>query len=105
MVNPYSDEFKGRLGSAVAASTKLMQPFREKRYEALREFVGKNYSDDGASDKVPVNYLAMATVIYMRQLAAAAPRVLCSTYNPQFKPGAATMEVALNDIIEEIDLG
>jgi len=102
--NPYDDEWKGRLGGAVSASLHLLKPFREHRLAAMREFVGYHYSDDGAADRVPVNYISMAVMILQRQLAASAPRALVISARDKLRAQAANLEVALNDIIAEIDL-
>jgi hypothetical protein len=53
---------------------------------------------------VPVPMLALAVQIYIRQLAARAPRALITTTNPELKSCAANMELVVNQIPEEIGL-
>ena len=65
-----------RLVTAFDHSRRKMLPFRERRLHAIRQFVGGNWSDGGAADRVPVNFIEMAISIYRRQVAARAPRVM-----------------------------
>ena len=59
-----------RLSDAMEYSRRKMQPFRENRLSHIRQYVGSNYSETGASDKNPINLLEMAINIYRRQGAA-----------------------------------
>ena len=49
-----------RLSEAIMFSRRKMQPFRENRLKAIRQYVGTNYSENGATDKVPINLLEQA---------------------------------------------
>jgi hypothetical protein len=77
---------------------------REKRNDAIREFVGKHYARGGSDRRVPTNFLELATTIYIRLLAASSPTIRVSTKVPELKPYAATTELALNQLPEEIGL-
>lgn len=94
-----------RLWGAVEASRKKMQPFRENRIEALRQYVGTHYSDDGAKLPVPINLLELAIQIYVRQMAARTPQALVTTPHATLKPSAAQLELGLNHLAKEIRLG
>ncbi len=76
---------------------------REERREAVREFVGNHYSEEGTPDRVPVNLLALAVNIHLRNLAAKNPRVLLSTFNRQLKPTVSAMQTWANQEIEKQD--
>lgn len=76
----------------------------KKRVEAIQQFVGHNYSENGSDNRVPVNLLEMAVTIYVRLLAAHAPKCIVRTDYPELKPFAADMECVLNQIPGEIGL-
>lgn len=93
-----------RLREAVTWSRLKLEPFRTKRVEAIRQYVGKHYSDDGAEDRVPVNMIELAISIYVRQLAARAPRPMVTASRPDLRPQALSYEILLTQRIKEIDL-
>lgn len=92
-----------RLRRSMEFSYKRLQPFRAKRTDALKQYVGFNYSDDGTTDRVPVNLLELFISVYRRQLAAGAPQVMVSTRVDEVKPYAADFEIHMNEHLEEID--
>jgi hypothetical protein len=94
-----------RLREAIQYSRRKLMPFRQQRYEAIRQYVGYHYSDDGTADRVPVNLLELAVNIYTQQMAARAPKALVQTRFGELKPMAADFELALNHLIKEIRLG
>lgn len=93
-----------RLLEAVDYSRRRMQPFREQRLAAVRAYVGSNYGEMGASEKVPLNLMQMAVNIYRRQVAARAPQALIVPKDPRLAATADDFELALNWLIKEIDL-
>ncbi len=58
----YKDINYQGLRKAIEHSRRRLQPYREKRVVAVREFVGRNYSDTGSRDRVPVNMLELFIV-------------------------------------------
>jgi hypothetical protein len=84
-------------------SRRKLSPFRQNRLEALRQYVGAHYSDDGAPDKVPVNLIELAANVYTVSLAARTPRVLATTPHREIKADAADLELALNFLLQEIN--
>lgn len=100
-------EFKdlARLQASIEWSIKELEVPRKKRYEAIRQYVGSHYSEGGADNRVPVNFLELAVTIYVRQLAARAPQAMISSGIRELRPYAKSMELAVNQIPEEIDLG
>lgn len=72
-----------RLYRAVDWSRYRLQPFRQKRMQLLKEFVGFWYSETGADDRVPVNLLQLASNVYLRQLIARAPSAMATTRDPR----------------------
>jgi hypothetical protein len=94
-----------QLRKAVDWSIRQLDTPRKNRIAAIRQYVGSHYSDNGTDKNVPTNFLELAVTIYTRQLAARAPRVTIATANRSLKPFAKNMEIALNQIPTEIDLG
>ena len=92
-----------RLKASVDMSRRRLEPFRERRHRAIREYVGHNYSDTGTSDIVPANFLELAVNVYIRNLAATAPRVMISSSDRALKPTAAAFESAINEMLIEIN--
>ncbi|OHB56125.1 MAG: hypothetical protein A2Y07_01240 [Planctomycetes bacterium GWF2_50_10] len=103
-INPLNLKQLTKLREAVTYSRQKLQPFRDARINALRQYVGRHYSDNGATDKVPVNLLELAINIYMQQLAARPPKVLATTPFFQLKPSALNLELATNAHIAKIKL-
>ena len=100
----FGDDDVKRLKEAIKQSREKLKPFREKREAALREFCGYNYSNNASKDKVPVNFLSQAVLIYLRNLSAKAPKVLCSTKHKELKPQALLLEMAINHLVGKIEL-
>lgn len=95
----------GKLREAVRHSRRKLLPFRDSRVRAIKQFVGKHYSDNGAPDKVAVPLLAMTIKIYLRHLVARDPAVLMLTQNRDLKPSAFRFERDVNHLLQEIELG
>lgn len=94
-----------RLGAALGANYKRMEPWREFRTEALREFVGSHYSDEGKAQRVPVNLMEQAVTVIANHLIGSRPSAMVTTTRPHLKGGAARLEKSMNDfLIPEIDL-
>ena len=92
-----------RLARSIEYSRRKMQPFREKRLEAIKQYVGGNYGEYGPYDRVPINLMEMALSIYKRQVAARAPQVTVTSQNPKAKPVAENFQIALNLLLKEIN--
>lgn len=93
-----------RLRQAMKFSRRALQRYRTNRREAVRQYVGKNWSEDGARTPVPVNLLALYVKIMSRNLIAKNPRLLYSTFNRQAKPAVHALESWANRQIEKISL-
>lgn len=91
MIDPFNPAHLHRLSEAVDYSRWQLEPFRNNRMMALKQYVGFHYSASGADDRVPVNFLQLAVNIYLRQLVSRAPRAMESCHNPECKPVAADM--------------
>lgn len=92
-----------RLQNAITQSRRNLQRFRENRLAFIKEFVGHRYSDNGADDRVPTNFIELAVNIYVRHLAAQAPAVLITTKDDRLKPASEAFGLAMNHLLKEID--
>jgi len=93
------------LKKAIDWSIRQLETPRQKRVEAVKQYVGSHYATQGAEKRVPTNFLELAVTIYTRQLAAQAPRALVTTGNASLRPFARNTEIALNQVPDEINLG
>lgn len=92
-----------KLRSAVEWSRLRLRPYRESRMDALKQYVGAHWNSDTQSERYPINLLELAVQVYRRQLAARRPAVTIAARDRRDKPLAATLEVAVNDVLREID--
>ncbi len=92
-----------RLKSAVSHSRRRLEPYRVRRLAALREYVGRNYSDQGSADRVPVNFIELAINIYSRQLASRRPAMTISTRQRELRIFAKEFELAVNHLLGEMN--
>ena len=90
-----------RLREAVNWSRRQLSTARENRIQAIREMVGRHYAENGAGDRVPINFIELAVNIYSRQLAARNPAVLATTKYFHYKPVAERLKLALNHLIKD----
>jgi len=93
-----------QLRTAIEWSIKEFDGPRRQRVEAITEFVGNHYGDNGSPHRVPTNMIELAVTIYSRQLIAQSPRALINTPITSLKPFAADMEINLNKVPGEIGL-
>lgn len=82
----------GRLCENIKRSRLTLRRFREERREAVRQYVGSHYSEDGSIEKVPVNQISLFINIIGRSLIADNPRIMLSTFDRSLKPQVSAME-------------
>ncbi len=90
------------LHESIEYSRRKMEHASKERADAISQFVGFHYSENGAAKPTPVNFIELAVTIYARSLAARSPQCIISTQLPDLKPFASDMEIAINHIPEEI---
>jgi hypothetical protein len=93
-----------RLRTAVDWSIRQLATPKRNRVEAVKQYVGSHYADNGAERHVPTNFLELAITIYTRLLAARAPRAIITTHASSLRPFARDMELAINQMPDEMDL-
>jgi hypothetical protein len=104
MSDSLSEKQFSKLKKSIEWSAKQLEHPRKTRIKAIKEYVGFHYASAGARKKMPVNFLALAVSIYVRQLAASCPRALFTTKRHDLKHIAHNFEIAINQIPDEIDL-
>jgi hypothetical protein len=104
-MDPSNKNHMARLRKGMEFSTKKLRPFRRNRYDAIKSFVGKNYSDDGSSVKMPVNMVSLGVNVYLRNLISYCPAFLITTAYEDLKARAYDFELAMNHLAKEIKLG
>lgn len=88
----------------VKFSRRKLETLREERVSAIKKLVGIHYSENGHDKVMPVNLLELALTIYIRNLAASAPKCVVSTENTDLKPFANDLGIVMNQVIKEIKL-
>ncbi len=104
-INPLNEKQFSSLKESIEWSNQQLLFPRKKRIQSIESYVGMHYSENGSARVMPVNMLKVGVDIYVRQLAARAPRVMITTKYDELKVTAADFELALNQIPMEIGLG
>ena len=95
---------QSKLERAVEWSLRQMVFPRRERFDAFQQYCGSHYAEGGSDRIVPVNFLALAVMIFVRRLAARSPTAMLTSVNSEIRPLAADFEEALNLIPGEINL-
>ncbi len=93
-----------RLCGAIDRARLSLKRFREERREAVRQFVGQHWSEEGTTERVPVNLLSLYVRIMSTKLVANNPKVMLSTFDRALKPTVSAMEDWANQQIERMHL-
>lgn len=93
-----------RLCQAIRRSRLMLRYPRESRRNAILQYVGRNYSEEGTAEEVPINTLAMYVQIVGRSLIAKSPRVMLSTFQKENKPVVGAMETWLNKELADMHI-
>lgn len=94
-----------RIRGAMNAADRSIQPFRNQRRDALREYVGSQYGDRGTTCRTPINLMHFATEVFTTSLAAGTPQALITTTNRNASSNVHDHEIALNTLATRIKLG
>lgn len=93
-----------RLASSMAKARLSLKRYRENRRAMIRQYVGANWSENGADKRVPFNLIAAYCRIVGRHLIAKNPQVRLSTFEKAAKPIVSAMETWVNTEIERMRL-
>lgn len=91
----------GKFKEAFRTAREALQPFRENRLNALRQYVGDKYSWNGAKEPVPVNMLKMLVETNTTNLLSGVPQVMITTKHKQLAPYAQSMQLAVNQALKD----
>lgn len=94
----------GRLTKSIEWSKRQLEYPQSERLKAVRQFVGSHHVCGGAKKPVPVPFLSLAVMVFLRRLMPQAPLCMMSTDEEWLRPVAAAHEIAVNKIPNEIDL-
>lgn len=93
-----------RLRQAIFTSRRKLQPFRENRLEAIKQFTGSHYGDNNKQSQVPLNYHELAISIYTQKMVGGPPRAYIATERQELVAAAADLKHALDHIADKIKL-
>lgn len=105
--NPLNPVHLSRLRRSIEQSRTSMVPFMDRRTEAVREYVGQNYSDNGSRGPVPVNLIALLVNVLIRNLGSKTPRTYIRPRHDykRLASSAWDFELALNATLDRIQFG
>lgn len=99
------EERQQRLFNAVEVGYRELRHNRELNYAMVEEYAGPAYVDDGSSPVKYINLMAQAVEAYTMILVGSNPQVYCTAVDPQLKGFATHFNVAMNTLLDEIEIG
>jgi hypothetical protein len=94
------------LVTAVENSYRKLDSFRKLALNLVKEYAGPGYGDESdRGHEKHMNLMNQAVDAYMMLLSANTPRTLVSTHEAAFTPFATHYQIALNNLLKEIDFG
>lgn len=100
-----SEEELGRLRAAIESSERKFQKFRDHGRDALQQYFGSRYGDQGTEETVPINMMYFTTEVFVASLAAGTPQALVSAEARTLRNSAYDNELALNYVARHLKLG
>jgi hypothetical protein len=78
--------------------------YRGERREAIRQYVGRHWAEEGTREVVPCNLLSLYVSVVSRNLIAKNPRVLLSVFQREYKSVVSAMMSWANREIERTEV-
>jgi len=100
-----TEERQQRLFNAVEVGYRELRHHRELNYAMVEEYVGPAYVDDGTHPTKYINLMAQAIEAYTMILVGSNPQVYCTAVDPTLKGFATHMNVAMNTLLDNIEIG
>ncbi len=91
-----------RLAESMRASRRVLEYFRAEKRKAVKQFVGRHWSEEAADKVVPINLLARYVQVVSRALVPKNPRVMLTTRTRRHQPAVSIMQDWLNQRIVEM---
>lgn len=93
------------LTQAIHRDRRVLTRYRQERREAVREYVGFHWSDEGSAQMVPINLISKFVTTVSRVLISHDPRFSLTTDDKKQKPHVATMQDDINKRVKRMGLG
>ncbi len=94
----------GRLAAAMQRARLVLRTPRQHRFDMVRQYVGRRWSEEGSITTVPCNLLSAYVSIVSRKLVPENLRFMLSTWKRQARPVVNAMESWMNLEVENIKL-
>lgn len=94
----------GRLCATMKRARLALRRFREMRREAVRQYVGSRWSEEGADREVIVNLVNLYITTVSRSLIAKDPRFLYTTSSRENKPAVKAAQSWVNRRVKQMGL-
>lgn len=101
----YSSKEIDSLRASMRRSSKMLQPHRDFRRELIKEFVGHEYNENGASRETMFNVWGMAVEILATSVSGGTPQVDLYTDRDDLMAFAADFSAVLNKELQRMDFG
>lgn len=102
-MNPNDEVSRNRLFRAVQSSYRALDPFRKLTHNLVEEYAGSGYGANARNRRESLlNLMNQCVDAYTMSLAANRPRILLSTKHAQLRPFAKHYEIAVNNLLGEI---
>ena len=102
--NPTNASHLSRLKKFREASFLKLRPFRQKRIDLIREFVGKDYGHSGSDRINPVNIIQQSVQAYAEALVANNPQYDITTNFTALRPYVNGFKLGLEEVVKQINL-
>lgn len=103
-MDPYNEIQAGRFFKTAEMHYRLLEPFRNLIYGLSEEYAGSNYGQPTPRHETLVPLMNQTVDAYMMGLVANRPRVILSTRRPDLEGFCSHFQVAVNNMIEEVEL-
>lgn len=100
-----NEERQQRLFNAVEVGYRELRHSRELNYEMVEEYAGPAYTDDSSHPVKYCNLLSQAIEAYTMILVGNNPQVHCTAVDPDLKGFATHFNIAINTLMDEIEIG
>lgn len=90
-----------RLFQAMRVARRILEVYRTERMSAVRQYVGRHYSEGGTDQKVPINLLSRYISVMSRALIPQCPRVMLATQIRDSQPAVNAMQEWINQRLIE----
>lgn len=102
--DPENPQDIAQLRNDLTWSEQRLKWFRQGMVDRLRQFAGAHYGEGATMEKVPINLIELGVNIFLREIASGTAQALVTPRYEELKPGAADLEIVVNQTAKAIDL-